>query len=127
MLGSAQVQYQQVQRGHEGRTTGVAPPMNRGFAILYFINLGMLVIGVLSPIIELTWRRVDGNLVLSLYAVALALSMTLCVSFLGMNAYAFFKYPQYRVRFLCVSLLMLSWIGFGVCQIAFIGIHGIVL
>jgi hypothetical protein len=94
--------------------------MSRKIKILYFANLAIILLGLVSPVIELIVRgRPPESLLMSYYAVLIALSMTFCVTFLALNVYAVLKYKTRKARYYAISATMLIWIFCGVYQFAY--------
>ena len=100
--------------------------MSKVFKILYITNLLIIILSLLSPILE--WNtKADTNLELSYFATFIVLSITLCISFIGLNLYGLFKYKIHRKKFLIVTILMGIWIAVGVYQLVYSYVNNIIL
>jgi hypothetical protein len=102
--------------------------MIRGFKILYFVNLAIILFALSTPIIEhafATWEY--PWLIMKYYIVGIVLSVTFCVSFLCLNVYGVVKFQQHRVRYLLVVILMSVWIISGVYQWVYLFVHDVPL
>jgi hypothetical protein len=102
--------------------------MSKRFRLLYFTNASLLVLACAIPIATLFIRgESEGSLLLNYYAVAVVLSVTLCVSFLALNLYRIRRSNQHRIFFWTVSVFLLVWIVWGACQIVHAYTHGVTL
>lgn len=92
--------------------------MSKIFRILYTINVVIIVLILLSPIVKLiTDHSSVAVLSIGYYAVLLLLSVTFCVSFLGLNIYGALKYKMKRARYYTISIFISIWILWGIYQI----------
>ncbi len=99
--------------------------MSKTFHFVYFANLGLIVLALLTPLVE--WAGHTGGYpwAMKYYAVTLLLSVTLFVLFLGLNVYATIKGIRHRGRYLSAAILTLLWIACGVYQIVYAYSHEI--
>ncbi len=101
--------------------------MNKTFRVLYFFNVAIIIIALLSPIAELLFFSSSADLSLQYFAVLILLSITFCVTFFILNTYGALKYPLYRTRFLIIALLLCAWIILGIYQILYFYLNDISL
>jgi uncharacterized membrane protein (DUF485 family) len=102
--------------------------MSKKFRILYLANLAAILLGLLSPIIRLIADPLSLNVVLlRFYSVLILLSVTFCISFLGLNVYGALKYRPHRARYYAVGIFLLAWIIWGTYQIVYAYVHDISL
>ena len=87
--------------------------MKKGFKILYFVNLGIILLALLSPIVEWTSHTAEYNWQMTYYAVVIGLSVTFCISFLGLNIYGITKYEQHRTKYLWITIFFLYGLSMG--------------
>jgi hypothetical protein len=91
------------------------------------VNLAIILLVLLTPIVE--WTSWSGGYPWSMkyYAVLISLSVTFCLSFLGLNLYRVIKGQPHRNRYLWTAILMLVWVVCGVYQLVCAHMHDLVL
>jgi hypothetical protein len=95
------------------------------FKILYVVNLTIIILALVTPIIEATTTTGEYNWQMKYYAVVVLLSITFCISFLGLNVYGFVRHGQYRIKYLWTTILISAWVLFGVYQLGYGYMHDI--
>jgi predicted nucleic acid-binding Zn ribbon protein len=101
--------------------------MTKTFRLLYFANAAIIVLGLLSPLFAKYIRGEDNDAsLMQWYAVAIVLSVTVCIPFLGLNVYGAVRYRRDRMKFSAVAILLSAWVFWGVYQFVYAYIHDIV-
>jgi hypothetical protein len=99
--------------------------MKKPFRIVYFANLVVILLALLSPLIEWTTRFHDYNWAMKYYAICVLLSVTFCVPFFGLNVYGSIADKQHRTIYLCAAVFVSGWIVSGVYQLVYAYSHEI--
>lgn len=102
--------------------------MKKIFKYIYFTNLVIIIIALLIPIVKLLFdNSYLDKIHIGYYAVLTLLSITICITFIGLNLYGLIKYKQHRWKYTVITILLLIWIIWGAYQIINGFFHGIVL
>lgn len=80
------------------------------FAILYWINLLIIIGSLLSPIIIKLFDPSVTETSLLYYSIFVLLGITFCVSFLGLNIWAIFGKKENRIVYAVVAIVMIVWV-----------------
>jgi len=101
--------------------------MNRIFKILYFTNLTIIILSLLSPVVNWATKTGEYNWSLAYYSILILGSFTFCVSFIFLNIYGMIKYKVHRLRFLLISIIIGLWIVAGIYQFIYQYTHDITI
>jgi len=93
--------------------------INKIFKVCYFINL-IIIAGILIyPLISMIISNEKDSFelfILQIYAFAILLAFTFCITFLGLNIWGVFINYKYRIIHILVIVIMLIWILWGIYQ-----------
>ena len=100
--------------------------MKTSFKILYFLNLSILIFGLIWPFVKYIFNAIVYNEMLFEYWIILMLgSVTVCISFLILNIYGMIKYKHYSTRFLFAIILISVWMVTGIYQLLYVYINDV--
>jgi len=60
------------------------------------------------------------------HAVAITLSVTFCISLLGLNIYGAIKSKDHRMKYCTIAVILFAWVFWGVYQLVFAYIHEVI-
>lgn len=89
--------------------------MKTSFKILYFLNLSILILGLIWQIGGYIVKvNLYNEMLFEYWIISMAGSVSVCFTFLILNIYGMLKYNHYRTRFLFAIILVSIWMVTGI-------------